>query len=328
MVICSTSQAQWFAEPVINPFNLDTAFSGASPTFGDLDNDGDFDMFSGKYYFENVGTAEEADFAAPIYQPFGLNSINTYGVWVEAMGDLDNDGDLDIINNEEFYENTGSANAPEFEEPVSYLNGLNGDCVEWTENLSLYDIDNDADLDFIIGSCAHETITITESRVYMKKNTGNSDSLVIDTTFFALLYLSNLSTSSFGDPSMADLDNDGDLDLLLGGGGLSLELYYYQNIGTAENLELDTAIINPFGLEFPYSFSSPAFVDLDNDGDQDLMIGLSNGNFLYYEHDAALGISKQKENISLNIYPNPTRNLLYIESIIAIAEIEFIDVFR
>ena len=324
VLFCSISYAQWFTDPVINPFNLDTVIGAAAPSFGDLDNDGDFDMFSGKYYYENIGTAEEPDFAAPIYLPFGLDSINTYGVWVDAMGDLDNDGDLDIIGNFEFSENIGSAIAPEFEESI-YLPGLGGFCVEWTENLSLNDIDNDADLDFIVGSCDHEFITWTESLVLFTKNIGDSDSLVIDTALFAGLSISNLSQESFGDPSMADLDDDGDLDLLVGGRGLSLGIYYYENIGTAENLQLDTAIINPFGIEFPYNYASPAFTDLDNDGDQDLMIGLSNGTFMYYEHDASLSINDHSNENQLTIYPNPTQNDLAIESDLIITEIQFFD---
>ena len=65
-------------------------------------------------------------------------------------------------------------------------------------------------------------------------------------------------------PVFADLDNDNDLDLVIGGGDGTL--YYYKNTGTiyspiwAQNNSMFS------GIDVG-SVSAPTFADLDNDGD-------------------------------------------------------------
>jgi hypothetical protein len=91
------SQAQWFAPPQLNPFGLEPdSVSFAAPVFADIDNDSDFDLFTGNYggvmqFYENIGTDVAPAFAAPVINPFGLVQTNYYNF--PAIADLDNDGD-------------------------------------------------------------------------------------------------------------------------------------------------------------------------------------------------------------------------------------------
>ncbi|MDD5274862.1 MAG: VCBS repeat-containing protein [Methylovulum sp.] len=53
---------------------------GASPTFADIDHDGDLDALIGNFngdtlYFENTGSATAPAFAAPVTNPFGLADV-------------------------------------------------------------------------------------------------------------------------------------------------------------------------------------------------------------------------------------------------------------
>jgi CO dehydrogenase/acetyl-CoA synthase epsilon subunit len=83
-------------------------------------------------------------------------------------------------------------------------------------------------------------------------------------------------------PAFADLDGDGDLDLLVG--EYDGALYYFQNTGTATNPKFEAPVKNPFGLASVYYNAAPAFVDLDGDGDLDLLVGSYYGAMEYFQN--------------------------------------------
>ncbi|MCK4667188.1 VCBS repeat-containing protein [Candidatus Dependentiae bacterium] len=81
--------------------------------------------------------------------------------------------------------------------------------------------------------------------------------------------------------SFADLDNDGDLDFILGLN--SHYLWYFRNDGNANTFTW--VIAEPYFINTGSINNSPAFVDIDNDNDDDLFIGYRNGNIKYYRND-------------------------------------------
>ena len=82
---------------------------------------------------------------------------------------------------------------------------------------------------------------------------------------------------TFVDPEFADIDQDGDLDLLVGDDTGTLQ--YYENTGTVEQPEFAEAISLPFeGLtQYGNGQLFPRFVDIDFDGDFDAFLGSSDG---------------------------------------------------
>jgi len=81
-------------------------------------------------------------------------------------------------------------------------------------------------------------------------------------------------------PDLADVDDDNDLDMVVGfseDGGVKI----YLNTGTPESAQFSESniiIIGDVGL-----YAYPVFCDLDDDGDQDIVVGRDVYGFIYYQ---------------------------------------------
>lgn len=303
------ASAQNFAAPLTNPFNLTSTYQFAAPAFADLDGDGDLDLLAGEYYgalkyYQNVGTSASPSFAAPVTNPFGLDS--SYMLALPTIGDLDNDGDMDVIvgtygGNLKYYKNTGSATNPQFSAAQSNPFGLTS--LGYFSIPTLADLDGDGDMDILAGGYY--------GVLYYFQNTGTASNPQFATPQANPFGLD--STYSLATPDFVDIDNDGDLDLFVGEYGGSIQ--YFKNIGSATNPQFDNPVQNPFGFTSVVYYAFPAFADLDNDGDQDLMVGEYYGQFKYYENiPNPIGIADLNKSDEINIYPNPTSNILFIDT--------------
>lgn len=222
-------------------------------------------------------TSEAQTFAPPISSPFGLShSGQTYLVAADLV-DLDGDGDLDVVGvpyystSAYFWQNTGTSSSPDFSTPATVLTGaqMGG----YTIRIDLADMDDDGDYDLISG----EYYGVTK----FFENTGTASS----PTFAAPL------TNPFGItpspfisfPNAVDLDDDGDLDLAIGdfGGGVR----FFENVGTTANPSFGPAQLNPFGMDTTNYFNIPELVDLDADGDYDMLSGENYGGVVYFENE-------------------------------------------
>jgi hypothetical protein len=204
-----------------------------------------------------------------IYNPSGIPSLFFSQ---PRFADMDADGDFDLIlgSTEEtllYYANTGTATNPAFAEGPDIFAGVDpldaevGVCV---------DLDGDLDLDLVTGGF---------NGLVLFENTGTATAPVFveRAGFFA-----GLATGAEPVPTLADLDGDQDLDLLV---GLSESgaLKYYPNLGTPAApafAESQSAIWFDIGL-----YAYPWFVDLDGDLDVDLPAGRDLHGFVYYRND-------------------------------------------
>ncbi|MXS78315.1 hemagglutinin/hemolysin-related protein, partial [Nitrosomonas sp. JL21] len=185
-----------FAAPVTNPFGLTSAGSAASPSFADIDDDGDMDAFIGTstgslLFFRNTGTSENPIFAAPVTNPFGLSDVGSNAN--PEFADIDGDGDLDAIvggyGGTVFFRNTETASNPVFVNIGSNLYGLTD--VGGVESPVLVDIDGDGDLDAFVG----------DSYAYRFSNGGNTHFIVNNGLLVASTAGNNVLT---GTPSSND----------------------------------------------------------------------------------------------------------------------------
>ena len=80
-------------------------------------------------------------------------------------------------------------------------------------------------------------------------------------------------------PATTDLDDDGLLDLIIGERSGTCSYYRQQELGSAS-----FTLVSDFFVEFDFgSYASPCFIDLDNNGLKDLIVGNTRGNLVYFQ---------------------------------------------
>ncbi|HEX5068065.1 MAG TPA: FG-GAP-like repeat-containing protein, partial [Myxococcota bacterium] len=246
------------------------------PCFGDLDGDGDFDLVAGGifgelFYYKNTGNAVMPVFVQRTGAASPLNGLNAGFNPALALGDLDADGDLDLVAGNtvgtfRYFENTGSAASAAFVLRTGAADPLAGISAGGLNSSPAFaDLDLDGDLDLVVGR--------NGTFVYLE-NTGSAEDPAFATRTGAANPLDGFDVGSFASPALGDVDLDGDLDVVAGGEVISGILFYFENTGSATSARfvLRTGAYNPFdwqGGDGP----APALADLDGDGDADL--GLS-----------------------------------------------------
>lgn len=179
----------------------------------------------------------------------------------------------------QLYASPVEAATPTFAQHTGVTNPFNGFSTGYVSTPQFADFDNDGDLDVLSG-------TGNGGWVYFE-NTGNANNpIYVQQTGVDNPMDGFTNGSGFTDPAIADIDGDGDLDVLSGiNGG---EFLYFENTGTAstpifvERLGIDNPMdVNSIRPDFR---STPTFVDLDNDGDFDIMSGAGDAGFYYFEN--------------------------------------------
>ncbi|WP_082092987.1 PKD domain-containing protein [Methanosarcina siciliae] len=252
-----------------------------APSLADLDGDGDYDMLvgvsDGTVCYENTGTS-----SSPIWTLKSEWTITGVNNPSPALADLDGDGDYDLMIGMYSgkcygYENTGTTTSPVWTAKSAWNVP---DDLGYYSSASLADLDGDGDYDLLMGAKAGSHLTAYENTgtktnpAWTAKSAWNTPSFV--------------SYSGYTAGVLADLDGDGDYDLLLGWS--NGDIYAYENTGTVNSpvwTKQNVWDLPPVGW-----YAHPALADLDGDEDYDLLVGEFNGSICGYENTASSAVAK------------------------------------
>ncbi|WP_456437355.1 T9SS type A sorting domain-containing protein [Psychroserpens sp.] len=226
---------------------------------GDIDGDGDSDIILSSRDDNKVAWYNNIDGLGN----FGSEQIitsNANGIIDVKVSDIDGDGDLDIIvpstqdDKISWFENTNGFGFFSIEHVITNTS-------DNVKSVSVNDIDGDGDMDILSSSSENNNLA------WYENTDGNG-------TFD----IANSITSSSNYPqkvSLADVDNDGDLDALIITG--SSTVYWYENMSGSGDFDLDGEYIGFSGS----SYANYSISDIDFDGDVDILSSSGNRFTLY-----------------------------------------------
>lgn len=260
--------------------------------FIDIDSDGDQDLFvldrdQRLTFYRNVALAGD-----PVLElaEIGFQGLNVRS-WFRFV-DIDTDGDYDLFCGDgsfgvSLFRNTGSATTPQLLPEIAQLRTGSGEIIVADQQSvhTFADIDGDGNIDFFSGN---QSGTITFYR-----NAGTPAQFLFEfvTDMFQNIVIIGAGVRNpLGERTpilqkralhgamafeFADIDADGDLDLFWGD-FFNQSLYFLKNNGTATDPQIAIAD-STFPDEAPVlsnGFNMPGLVDIDRDGDLDLVIGV------------------------------------------------------
>jgi len=302
------------------------------PTFIDLDCDEHLDLLIGRVsgtvlHYESVGSDETG---LPRFQLVTerFEDIEILGMFATLHGanaltfhDVDQDGDQDLFWGDFFeagillIENTGTCIEPNLRnEPIAYppddpikTSGYN--------SVQFADLDDDGVYELLFGVLggAFNPSSSAVNNLYLMDPTN--DGLMLTTPTL----LSGIDVGADSYPVFADLDGDGDQDLLISNkispeDHTTATIYYYEN--TSSGTQIHWTQRDPLTIGGNYNLA-PALADLDEDGDLDMLVGTWNKGSLYYRNDGTSGtphfVLDESKTVTLTRGSNSTPTFVDID---------------
>lgn len=277
----------------------------------DMDADGDKELYLGQLYccqialLTNGGNAASANMTSVTADfPNTATPVNLNSFPCAYFLDLNNDNKRDLVvsssspgasNNSEsiwYYENTGSDNAPVFIRKTRKLFQENMIDVGEGADPVFFDFDNDGLTDLLISNYDNAYDSCTSKIAYnvaAYKNIGTSSQPQFNLATKDYANISSQLPSTYARHlTFGDVDADGDQDMFIG--DYNGNIHFFQNTAGAGNpanfvLSSPTDYLDAGGNPIDIgSYATPQLVDVDRDGDLDLIIGELAGNINYYKN--------------------------------------------
>jgi hypothetical protein len=292
-----------YAFPVLLDYNADGLMDMVIGGYGRCQDGGNYDY--GMTLLENTGTLTSPSFEYVTNDYAGTNALQMNNLY-PTVGDLDGDGDIDMICGMQngtltFFENTaGVGNPVAWAAPVaSYSNIDVGD----RSTPQLVDLDRDSDLDLVIGRYG--------GMIHYYENTGTTTSPVFSSTASSTM-LGNYSIQNISRTPMPFVhDNNGSYELFIGhqlGNIIQLGNIDGNILGTYDTLSTN------FKDFYEGANTNISMADLNNDNKLDYIFGTGRGGVVILEEKDTLTTTVKVETAQkvIHLYPNPVQESLNI----------------
>ncbi|MDX5483031.1 MAG: VCBS repeat-containing protein, partial [Hymenobacteraceae bacterium] len=229
------------------------------------------------WLYRNTGAVNQPDFTFVQDDFLQGQMLDVSEGAFPAFADLDGDGDLDmLIGNHSayredvysasisFYRNTGSATAPAFELVTNDYLDLRQRRL-FSLKPAFADLNGDGVPDLVLTYREQRAGTTRISYIPNKAPKGQAAQF----DFADVQVVQSVPDGS--SPAFVDVDDDGDLDLLLGRSDGSLLLYRNTGTATSPAYTLESNNLGGLGINFSRRFLYPATADVDGDGRPDLL---------------------------------------------------------
>ncbi|MCP4442615.1 MAG: T9SS type A sorting domain-containing protein [Aureispira sp.] len=274
--------------------------AGSSLLTIDMDNDGDKELILGDLAFNNLnlltnGGNKDTAFISnqEIYFPQNSQQVNIEVFPAAFHLDVNNDGkkdliaapniDVSAINDKVawWYQNTQNDANPSFN--FQQNDFLVGNMIDVGSNAAptFADINGDSLMDLVVGNYGYYQGSgnyKTQLVLFTNIGTKTQPKFRLTNTNLGNLEQYNIKRLM---PTFGDLDADGDQDILVG--QIDGTLLYLENKGSASNPSYTSLVPAYKGIDVG-QHAAPQLIDVDRDGDLDLIIGEKNGNTNYFEN--------------------------------------------
>lgn len=308
----------------------------SQPILFDVDGDNDLDLLlasNGDHYktgdkhdrlalYENVGDRKNPIFKFKTDDLWGISEDSLIGIH-PTFGDLNNDGKPELLmgtgnGNFALYENIGSKNTPDYRIIAREAFSLN---VSTYPAPQLIDINKDGKTDLLIGT--------REGNIVWYENTGTPESAQFTwkSDSFGYVIINELiptippryNFNGYSCPQVADLDNDGKYDLVVGG----LEGYFriYRNIESdlSGRFKLSDSLVFGNGQFYNHDLGSrikPFAADLNGDSIAEIITGNSRGGLNFFKGFLTKNVQPGSigglNPLEFRLYPNPAGDAVHI----------------
>lgn len=308
--------------------------SGAYPIFFDWEQDGLLDLFVVNYgsydsssyingvlqsyysssiaYFKNTGSFTETMYNL-ITTDFGSLKQYNYKALYPAFADLNNDGTIDMIcGNSDgkllFFANQNSVGqTPYFATPVTNYQNVN---VSNFSTPQLFDIDQDGDLDLLIGN--------RRGQIAFYQNTTNNSNpnFQMITTTFGNVDVRNIEVSYFGYSVLQFFRWNNQTYLVCS--SEQGELFLYSSIdGNLSGSFLQDYSLVETVQNIPYFIDEGircgvAVADLNNDQKLDMIVGNWAGGLTFFQGTQPIPVKIDENEVDIKLFPNPASDQIHI----------------